>query len=157
MMKLWRSSFQHNGCTATDKAHFGEKYGPKLSCSIEKKYLLSHTPNQGLTPCLKMCFFVVNSIAVHCDRLCCVTPENYLQQSSPTNIWPSSCKNCQSELLHFAFNDYAGTSLSCAGIQRWKSVSFHCWTAKNLVGESRRRRMTPHPLPTPPLMVIQSW
>ena len=31
-------------------------------------------------------------------------------------------------------------------------VSFvHCWTAKNLVGESRRRRMTPHPLPTPPL------
>ena len=44
---------------------------------------------------------------------------------------------------------YAGTSLSCAGIQRWKSASFH-WTAKNLVGESRRR-MTPHPLPTPPL------
>ena len=40
---------------------------------------------------------------------------------------------------------YAGTSLSCAGIQRWKSVSFHCWTAKNLVGELRRRRMTPHP------------
>ena len=45
---------------------------------------------------------------------------------------------------------YAGTSLSCAGIQRWKSVSFHCWTAKNLVGESRRRRMTPTPThPTP--------
>ena len=47
--------------------------------------------------------------------------------------------------------NYAGTILSCAGIQRWKSVSFHCWTAKNLVGESRKRRMTPHPLPTPPL------
>ena len=44
-------------------------------------------------------------------------------------------------------NYYAGTSLSCAGIQRWKSVSFHCWTAKNLVGESWRRRMTPTPYP----------
>ena len=50
-----------------------------------------------------------------------------------------------------AFFYYAGTSLSCAGIQRWKSVSFHCWTAINLVGELRRRRKTPphtHP-PTP--------
>ena len=44
---------------------------------------------------------------------------------------------------------YASTSLSCAGIQQWKSVSFHCWTAKNLVGELRRRRMTPPP-PTHP-------
>ena len=57
---------------------------------------------------------------------------------------------------------YAGTSLSCAGIQRWKSVSFHCWTAINLVGELRRRRKTPHPLPTPPLnghpeLVNEQW
>ena len=30
---------------------------------------------------------------------------------------------------------FAGTSLSCAGIQRWKSVLFSCWAAINLVGE----------------------
>ena len=30
---------------------------------------------------------------------------------------------------------YAGTSLSCAGIQQWKSVLFCCWAAINLVGK----------------------
>ena len=30
---------------------------------------------------------------------------------------------------------YAGTSLSCAAIQWWKSVSFNYWTAINPVGE----------------------
>ena len=40
---------------------------------------------------------------------------------------------------------YAGTSLSCAGIQQWKSVSFHCWTTFNLVGKMRK---IPHHPPT---------
>ena len=49
---------------------------------------------------------------------------------------------------------YAGTSLSCAGIQRWKSVSFHCWAATNLVGEisNEEENTPPHPL-----LVIRSW
>ena len=50
-------------------------------------------------------------------------------------------------------SNFAGTSLSCAGIQRWKSVSFHCWTAINLVGELRRRRRTP----TPPHPHSELW
>ena len=49
---------------------------------------------------------------------------------------------------------YAGTSLNCAGIQWWKSVSFHCWAAINLVSEmSNEEDDTP---PHPPL-VIRSW
>ena len=46
--------------------------------------------------------------------------------------------------------NYASTSLSCAGIQRWKSVSFRCWAAINLVGEmSNEEQDTPPPtLPT---------
>ena len=45
---------------------------------------------------------------------------------------------------------YAGTSLSCAGIQQWKSVSFCCWAAINLVGEMREEEQDTHPYPTHP-------
>ena len=56
----------------------------------------------------------------------------------------------------FSWINYAGTSLSCAGIQRWKSVSFHCWTAINLVGELRRRRRRTSP-PTHPHPNSELW
>ena len=75
--------------------------------------------------------------------------------------------------LHF----YAGTSLSCAGIQWWKSVSFHCWAGINLVGDmSNEEDPTHHPTtpighqelrveviwamrrrPPPTPLVIRSW
>ena len=67
---------------------------------------------------------------------------------------------------------YAGTSLCCDGIQRWKSVSFHCWAAINLVDEMSNEEEDVTPLvirswelkwheqwgrgPTPPF-VIRSW
>ena len=62
---------------------------------------------------------------------------------------------------------YAGTTFSCAGIQRWKSVLFHCWAAFNLVGEIRRKALPPPPnndicdvedppYPAPP-STISSW
>ena len=50
--------------------------------------------------------------------------------------------------VYYAFDNniyYAGTSLSCAGIQRWKSVSFHCWAAINLVGDMSNEEEDPHP------------
>ena len=45
---------------------------------------------------------------------------------------------------------YASTSLSCTGIQQWKSVLFSCWASINLVGEmSNEEQDTPPPtLPT---------
>ena len=49
---------------------------------------------------------------------------------------------------------YAGTSLNCAGIQRWKSVSFRCWAAINLVARWAMRSRTPHPLPYPPFSLL---
>ena len=47
-------------------------------------------------------------------------------------------------------NHYASTSLSCAGIQQWKSVSFCCWAAINLVGEmsNEEQDTLPPTLPT---------
>ena len=59
--------------------------------------------------------------------------------------------------IDFLKNYYAGTSLSCAGIQRWKSVSFRCWAAINLVGEMSKRSRTPHPLPYPPFSFLTAW
>ena len=47
-------------------------------------------------------------------------------------------------------HNYAGTSLSCAGIQLWKSVSFCCWAAINLVGE----RSKDTPPPTLPILFL---
>ena len=60
---------------------------------------------------------------------------------------------------------YAATSLSCAGIQRMKSVSFHCWAAFNLVGEMRRIPPFPQqwhvqcggPTLSYPPLAIRSW
>ena len=39
--------------------------------------------------------------------------------------WQNTGK-CQKPFLFFFFLYYASPSFSCAGIQRWKSVSFHC-------------------------------
>ena len=48
--------------------------------------------------------------------------------------------------LYICTHIYASTSLSCAGIQQQKSVSFHCWAAINLVGEmSNEEQDTPSP------------
>ena len=47
-------------------------------------------------------------------------------------------------------NHYAGTSLSCAGIQRWKSVSFRCWVAINWLMTWAMTSRTPHSHPTHP-------
>ena len=38
-------------------------------------------------------------------------------------------------LLNQVSSFYAGTSLSCAGIQQLKTVLFHCCAAINLVGD----------------------
>ena len=40
---------------------------------------------------------------------------------------------------------YAGTTLSCAGIQQWKSGSFHCWAAINFVGDMNNEEEDPSP------------
>ena len=42
-------------------------------------------------------------------------------------------------------------SLSCAGIQRWKWVSFRCWAAINFVGEMSNEEEDTPPPPYPPL------
>ena len=55
----------------------------------------------------------------------------------------------------YQVHDYAGTSLSCAGIQWWKSVSFHCWAAINLVGEISNEEEDTPPHPTPPTLSHQ--
>ena len=59
---------------------------------------------------------------------------------------------CRMVILVSLWSFYACTSLSCAGIQWWKSVSFHCWTAINLVGEGRRRRRSP--IPYHPTLIV---
>ena len=46
---------------------------------------------------------------------------------------------------------YAGISLSCAGIQWWKSVSFHCRAPINLVGKMSNEGGG-HPPPTTPTL-----
>ena len=46
---------------------------------------------------------------------------------------------------------YGGTSLSCTGIHRWKSVSFHCWAVINLVCEDEQWGGG-HSTPTPPIL-----
>ena len=67
---------------------------------------------------------------------------------------------------------YASTSLSCVGIQQWKSVLFHCWATMNLVGEMSSEEDPHYPLTghqqlkvevtwgmrrTHPLSTISSW
>ena len=52
-------------------------------------------------------------------------------------------------------SSYAGTSLICAGIRQWKSVSFHCWAVINLVCEMSNEEEPPYTLNPPP--VTSSW
>ena len=70
----------------------------------------------------------------------------------------STCLLQVREMLFFVIHNteddtsdgYAGTSLSCAGIQRWKSVSFCCWAAINWLVRWAMRNRTPHPYHTYP-------
>ena len=53
-------------------------------------------------------------------------------------------------------HNYASTSLSCAGIQQWKSVSFRCWAAINLVGEMSNEEQDTQPPTLPTLFLPHS-
>ena len=41
-------------------------------------------------------------------------------------VYGGGALKCSLTLSPSDLPDYAGTRLSCAGIQQWKSVSFHC-------------------------------
>ena len=63
----------------------------------------------------------------------------------------------QREEVHIFTLHYASTSLSCAGIQWWQSVSFCCWAAINLVGEmSNEEQDTPLPYPPFSFLTVKS-
>ena len=94
------------------------------------------------------------------DHICCFV---HLNEKFSCCSWPYSLMvyallhiwNLSSFVL-FKYH-YASTSLSCAGIQWWKSISFHFWAAINLVCEmSNEEEATPPPTKPHPPLVIRS-
>ena len=74
----------------------------------------------------------------------------FLQILFVIKFWIHCLVLTKQEPLNICMFHYASTSLSCAGIQWWKSVLFLCWAGINLGGDIQWGGGHPTPYPTHP-------